>query len=216
MVDLNSSLDLDDPQAEGFLEGIQGNILKGHGRDFTAHLFVRFGDDVAAVRRWIADFATRRVTTAAAARRATQAWRGSGGPGERFAMIVLSAAGYRHLGFTDEQLPPPGGPPQFVNPARDKVYFQLGMQNQDNPPRPVNDPPVAQWESPYQGPIHAMVLLADDEEQRLLATLDEVKASAAGVLVELTTECGRLLRKKFPRGKLTIEHFGFQTASANP
>lgn len=35
MVKLNRILDLDDPGAESFLEGLQGNIIKGHGRDFT-------------------------------------------------------------------------------------------------------------------------------------------------------------------------------------
>jgi hypothetical protein len=49
MIDLERALDLDQPDAGEFLEGIQGNILTGHGRS-------------------IAGFAER-VTTAGAARR---------------------------------------------------------------------------------------------------------------------------------------------------
>lgn len=44
MVTLTDLLDLDDTDADAFLEGLQGNIVKGHGRDFTRHVFVRFGE----------------------------------------------------------------------------------------------------------------------------------------------------------------------------
>jgi Dyp-type peroxidase family len=213
MIDLNLPLDLDDPEAADFLSRIQGNIVKGHGRDFTAHVLVQMGDDVPAVRRWLAGLAAERVTTAAAARRATLAWHRTEGPGEPFAMVLLSATGYRRLGLPNDQIPGPSG--QFVGP-RDSEYFQFGMKEQAGRPRPFNDPPAAEWEEPYRGRIDAMVLLADDDEYRLSRTLDEVTAGAAGVVEVLTTERGRVLRKKFPRGILAIEHFGYQDGVSNP
>jgi Dyp-type peroxidase family len=213
MIDLERALDLDDPEADDFLAGIQGNIVKGHGRDFTAHVVVRLGADVPAARRWFAGLAAERVTTAAAARRATQAWHMTGGPGEPFAMVLLTAAGFRHLGFPDDQLPVPTG--AFVGP-RDAEYFGFGMKEQAGRPRPFNDPPASEWEPPYQADIHAMVLLADDDEQRLCGILDEVVASSAGVADVLTVERGRVLRKEFPRRTLVIEHFGFQDGVSNP
>jgi deferrochelatase/peroxidase EfeB len=213
MIDLDRPLDLDDPEADDFLAGIQGNIVKGHGRDFTAHVLLRMGQDVPAVRRWIADLAADRVTTAQAARRATLAWHGTGGPGEPFAMVLLSAAGYRHLGFSDEELPVPSG--RFVGP-RDGEYFAFGMKEQAGRPRSFNDPAASEWEEPYRQRIDAMVLLADDDEQRLGETLDAVVASAAGVADVLTTERGRVLRRTFPRGTLVIEHFGFQDGVSQP
>lgn len=213
MIDLDGPLDLDDPEAAGFLAGIQGNIVKGHGRDFTAHLLLRFGDDPAAVRRWVTGVADR-VTTAAAARRSTAAWHAAGGAGEPFAMVLLSADGYRQLGFTDDQLPAPSG--AFVGP-RDEEYFRFGMKEQAGRPRPFNDPPAAEWEEPYRGRIDAMVLLADDDEQRLCDVRDTVAASCAGGVVDLlTVEHGRVLRTKFPRGTLVIEHFGFQDGVSQP
>lgn len=145
MIDLDRALDLDDPEAGDFLAGIQGNIVKGHGRDFTAHVLLRMGQDVSAVRRWIAGLAADQVITSWAARRATLAWHDTGGPGEPFAMVLLSAAGYRHLGFSDEQLPVPND--RFVGP-RDKEYFQFGMKEQARRPRSFNDPPVSEWEEP--------------------------------------------------------------------
>jgi Dyp-type peroxidase family len=213
MIDLDRPLDLDDPEAADFLAGIQGNIVKGHGRDFTVHVLLRFDADRPAVRRWIAGFAADHVTTAEAARRATLAWHDSGGPGEPFAMFLLSAAGYRHLGFSDDQLPVPND--RFVGP-RDKEYFHFGMKEQAGRPRTFNDPPALQWEPPYREQIDAMVLLADDDEQRLCSTLDEVIASSAGLVDVLTTERGHVLRKKFPRGTLVIEQFGFQDGVSQP
>ncbi|MFD2091497.1 Dyp-type peroxidase [Blastococcus deserti] len=213
MIDLDRALDLDDPEADDFLAAIQGNIVKGHGRDFTAHVLLRMGDDVPAVRRWIAGLAAERVTTALVARRATLAWRGTGGPGEPFAMVLLSASGYRHLGFPDEQLPVPSG--RFVGP-RDREYFEFGMKEQAGRPRSFNDPPASEWEEPYRQRIDAMVLLADDDEQRLSDTVDAVVASTAGVADVLTTERGRVLRRTFPRGTLVIEHFGFQDGVSQP
>lgn len=61
-----------------------------------------------------------------------------------------------------------------------------------------------------------MVLLADDDEYRLSRAVDEVVAEAADVVDVLTTERGRVLRKKFPRGTLVIEHFGFQDGVSQP
>lgn len=148
MIDLNRALDLDAPEAAAFLDAIQGNIVKGHGRDFTAHVLVRMRDDVPAVRRWLAGLASERVTTAAAARRATRAWHGTDGPGEPFAMVLLSAAGYRHLGFPDDQLPVPAG--QFVGP-RDGEYFRFGMKEQAGRPRTFNDPRRRNGRSPTAG-----------------------------------------------------------------
>ncbi|OLT12826.1 hypothetical protein BJF78_23480 [Pseudonocardia sp. CNS-139] len=211
MIDLNRALDLDDPDAGDFLAGLQGNIVKGHGRDFTAHVLVRMGEDVPAVRRWLARLAAERVTTAAAARRATRAWHDTGGPGEPFAMVVLSASGYRHLGVPEDRIPVPDEP--FAGP-RDGEYFRNGMKVPG--PRTFNDPPVAEWEEPYRGRIDAMVLLADDDEHRLDATVHDVVTEAAGAVEVVTTERGSVLRKKFPRGTLVIEHFGYQDGVSQP
>jgi deferrochelatase/peroxidase EfeB len=101
MVTLTELLDLNDADADAFLEGIQGNIVKGHGRDFTRHVFMRFGEDVAAVRRFLARFTAEHVTTAAAARRATLAWHETGGSGEPFGMVAVPATTSDPVGAND-------------------------------------------------------------------------------------------------------------------
>ena len=68
MIDINLALNLNDPEAAQFLSGIQGNIIKGHGRDFSAHLILKMTGDQQAVRSWIVRFASEQVTSAAIAR----------------------------------------------------------------------------------------------------------------------------------------------------
>jgi hypothetical protein len=49
MVTMNAPLNLGDSEADAFLEGIQGNIIKGHGRDFTRHILLKMTGDPPAV-----------------------------------------------------------------------------------------------------------------------------------------------------------------------
>jgi deferrochelatase/peroxidase EfeB len=218
MIDLTRPLDLDHPGADAFLRGIQGNIIKGHGRVRTAHILLKMTGDPASVRSWVADFTAQQVTTAYRALQAAIAWRAEGGFGEPFAMFLLAPDGYRYLGFTDEQLPQPDDP---FNPPLGAEYFRRGMKRQaelkELRGRSYNDPPHTEWEAPYQRAIHAMILLADDHERRLDRNVADVCASVSGVFEELTIERGKELKRTFTRrGKLTIEHFGFQDGVSQP
>ncbi len=216
MVDMGRPLDLDDPGAEDLLRGIQGNIIKGHGRDHSAHLLLTMTGPADVVRAWIADFASRRVTTAHDARQGAVAFRAGGGAGATFGMFLLAPDGYRHLGITDDQFPQPGDP---INRARAVAEFVRGMKGPapDVPSGLGNDPPSGQWEAPYQNSVHAMALLADDDPSRLEAVVAEVTASFAGVFDLLTVERGARLTASFgARQEVTIEHFGFEDGISQP
>jgi len=215
MVDLDKPIDLKDPAAPDFLAGIQGNIIKGHGRDFTAHLVLKMTAPPQTARSWIAKFAGEHVTSAAIARRQTLVWRDVKDKGDPFAMFLLAPDGYRYLGYSDGQLPGPRND-QFTDPSHSQ-YFPLGMKGQSSVPgRQYNDPPPAEWEPAYQQQIHAMVLLADDDLDRLNQSVRDISASLAGVFELLATERGKVLRDTFPRGTLDIEHFGFQDGVSQP
>ncbi len=224
MINMDAALNLEDSEADAFLEGIQGNVIKGHGRDFTRHILLKMTGDPAAVGRWIARFAAEHVTSAQASRRQRDAWRAHGGSGEPFAMFLLAPDGYRYLG---QQLPSPGAG-EFTRPEHER-YFRVGMKGQPaEPPQSPqtairSDPPVQQWEPPYQQPIHAMVLLADDSPERLNESEAKVIASIDGILERLTVECGRKIKKAFPSPLgpaetvlKVIEHFGFQDGVSQP
>jgi len=157
----------------------------------------------------------RESDTAAVARRQTVTWRHVQDKGDSFAMVLLAPGGYRYLGFGDDQLPVPRDD-DFTDPSH-RQYFLLGMKEQANAPgRRYNDPPYTEWESPYQQQIHAMVLLADDDMTRLNQSVRDITASLAGAFDLLTTERGKVVRDVFPRGKLDIEHFGFQDGISQP
>src|SRR5262245_54370470 len=109
MVSMNEPLDLNDPDAAPFLEGIQGNILKPHARDHAVHLLVRFGGHQPACRAWIVEFSKSQVTTAQTQRGQTAAFK-SRGDGGTFATLGLSASGYRALGIAAIPRDPRFGP----------------------------------------------------------------------------------------------------------
>ncbi len=206
MIPLDQPLDLGWPDAAAFLADIQGNILKSHGRDYAHHVFVRFGPDVKAVRAWLSTFAASHVTSAAAQNAQSAMWKAGGGPGQLFASVLLSAAGYAATGVPAGSVPSEPG----------RTYFQRGMKNQAAAERPFNDPPKERWEPAFQGDVHALVILAHDNPQVLEQHTTAVVNSLAKVAAATWVERGCRLTFPFPRGKLTIEHFGFEDGISNP
>ena len=205
MVDLAQPVDLDDPGAQSFLEAVQGNIIKGQGRDHTAHIFLVFPPDAVAMREWIAGFAATRVTSARAQHEQTLAFRRKRDAGAPFVSLLLSAQGYTALGLDDRA---PADP-----------LFRAGLRRHNEvSPDPINDPPVATWEPGYREGVHAMVLLADDDRARLDALESTLVADVAALGMRSFVERGDKLLYNFgpPRGVLEIEHFGHQDGVSNP
>ena len=214
-ISIEAPLDLTDPNASDFLENLQGNILRGHGRDYAAHLLLRTVGAPADVRRWISEFARTQVTTALNSRDLADVWRADGGAGEPFACIALSHTGYEFLEVDAALIPNAAGP--FKRDV-DDLYFRMGMKNQSDVPggRSFNDPPSGEWETPYQGDVDALVILGDDDAARLSRRVDALRAELAGLYDVLAVENGSKLTATFPRGELVIEHFGFQDGISQP
>lgn len=204
---LKDPLDLDGPLAGEFLRRAQGNILKGHGRDYTAHLFVTFGPDRPAVRRWIGGFANLHIKHAGAQLAATRSWRTIGGAGETFHAFFLSKEGYEALGVEQGRQP-------------DDIYFQTGMKRQ--PPAEIRnrivDPPVELWEGGFRNRIDAMVLVADDDRATVDARVADLTRELAPICTKLHVERGDKLVFDFGglRTEVEIEHFGHQDGISNP
>lgn len=88
------------------LEDLQGNILKGHGRFNAVHVFVHFNEHrIDDVKRWISKFAQRRVTSAWQQIEEAIAYRADRTDAGVFGHFALSAAGYKALGFDEDQIP---------------------------------------------------------------------------------------------------------------
>jgi Dyp-type peroxidase family len=200
MPDLDSPdpINPDDPGVQTMLENLQGNILKGHGRDHTVHVFIRLKGADAPARLGVV--ARRVVTTAAKQHRETKQFRDFGLPGTMFGNIFLTPAGYRALGFGDEMKA------ELTDP-----YFTDGMLARGVD---FNDPPPEKWDAGYrEGDIHAMILLADDDEAFLLREARKLVNELEEFSTVLVIERGNALRTDSGEG---IEHFGYVDGRSQP
>jgi Dyp-type peroxidase family len=178
------------------LDDLQGNILKGHGRNWSILIPIRLKrDNPAAARGWIADFARRFVTTATAQGEQAARFRASNLPalGGLFASFFLTARGYRTLGFPDSRIPR----------DLDAFFNGGGMKARQGA---LRDPKVETWQAEFQQAIDAMALLASDDPSDVRRQADVVQAQLAGIADATWTETGcRWLN----RSQADVEPFGY-------
>jgi deferrochelatase/peroxidase EfeB len=188
------------------LENLQGNILQGHGRDRSVHIFLRFKkSQESEVKGWIKGLAEAdRITSAQRQLLETQRYRrDKSRRGGLFLNFFLSAKGYEYL-FPEQK-----GKLPFDDEA-----FLCGMKAAQ---QRLNDPPQEDWEEGYRQEIHAMVLLADDCEGRLQRQTDELCAAIKRHTNVCMLEYGRVMwsRQYYPQ-EYPVEHFGYVDSRSQP
>ncbi len=201
--ELNSldGIDLDNPGIyRPLLEDLQGNILKGHGRDHSVHLFLKFKpDQQAGVKTWIQNFATNYVTSALVQADEACQYRDNKKKGRVFANFFLSIQGYEYL-----EVPPfkiPGSQP-----------FRYGMKN-ESVRNYLGDPAVDCWDDGLKQEIHALILMADDNVVDLNQEVEQISQELQTVAEILQREDGFVLRNDAGHA---IEHFGFADGISQP
>lgn len=193
-----------------FLDDLQGNILKGHGRDHTLSVFFHFkpGQQTKA-KAWLATFAKRFVPSANKQLADTKLFKEQGLPGGIFTNVFLTHEGYKYLGIPDGKIP------------QDKK-FRAGMAKSNKEPAapfdpavklPLNDPPVSKWEKGFDGLIHVMVLIADDNPYFVRAMKRAVILSLSTIATIMKEQAGRGLRNEDGNG---IEHNGYADGVSQP
>jgi hypothetical protein len=81
----------------------------------------------------------------------------------------------------------------------------------------LNDPSKEDWEEGHRHDIHAMVLLADDDEDRLWRQKDDLCAEIKAHSKVCTVEYGRVMWnwRNSPQG-YPVEHFGYANSRSQP
>ena len=205
-VDLANPIPLNEDAAEhhGWLSKLQGNILRSHGRDYSAHVFCRLPDDIGAARAVLRRLIPY-VTSARQQYVDTCHRRKTGEGSTLFGTLSLSASGYRAIGFA--------GLSAFEEPkenARDPDACFLGGMKAH--PDDLADPPVDEWEPPFRGRIDAMLLLAHASRDAVLQAVATAQALIAPGHVT-SIEFGDQIRNGAGQA---IEHFGFVDGRSQP
>jgi Dyp-type peroxidase family len=243
-LDLNSNkqpIDHTDPQYQDVLQDLQGNILNGHGRNNSVHIFLTFPnpynnpDKIKALKQSIAQI-SKDITSAKKQLDDADAWRKEGRDGGVFVHFSLSSSGYTKLGFPDAKqpkgarLPIPSGngaPPQprqepgpdEKNPKTLNIdyadVFQNGMKTRQYA---LLDPPVSAWESEYQKEIDALIIIAANKPADVSKKQAEITDKLKNIATVAKVEPGIILRRNFKNTgeDQVVEHFGFTDGIGDP
>jgi Dyp-type peroxidase family len=189
-----------DPDETKLLQALQGNILKGHGRHFAAHIFFKL-DAAKPVesRRLLRDLANYRLTSAHQQLLATERFHAGGESGGPFVHLALSFKGYQALGAAAAA---PADPD-----------FQGGMKAPASLAA-LADPPVASWEPPFQQDLHGVVLAAAESPAAtaaLAGQIEELLHDAGATFVFVQRGAGL-----FNAAGNGIENFGYVDGRSQP
>jgi len=197
-IDLNSPIAWESPSQEerAMLRNLQGNILKGHGRDHVTLLFIRFQANAQdKARSFLRNVATAHAHDALTQLEQAKQFKATGEPGDVFVGIGLTASAYKFLGALDPEIP------------SDKA-FRAGMRK-----RKLQDPALEKWESGLRDQIHAVVLIADDLQARVDDMRGQIETALRGAGKVAAREDGQVMRNKHGDG---IEHFGYVDGRSQP
>jgi Dyp-type peroxidase family len=199
-IDLQASLAWTTAEGDNLvmLQTLQGNILKGHGRNEVAIYFLKFDQtEVAATKRALRELANFHLTSAFRQLRDAATFKETGKSGGPVVFFFLSSQGYKTLNLEAA--------------APEDPIFSAGMQASQSA---LKDPPVGQWEAPFQQKIDAALLVGADIESKLLTKGREIAAvlKEAGITI-LHSQRGTALRNRKGEG---IEHFGYVDGRSQP
>ena len=189
-------------EEQKMLQCLQGNILKGHGRDETINIFFQIKQGKALeMRRALRELANYHLTSADRQLRETDVFQESGKPGSTFVAAFLSATGYAALGATAQA------------PTTEKQFFDNGMKAKANLDAIGDDLTI--WEKPFkEKQIDGMVLVGDNERRLVQFKRDEVvKLLEEGGATNLHEQIGSAVKNHHNDG---IEHFGYVDGRSQP
>ena len=189
----------DDAATLAMLSDLQGNILKGHGRDNSIQLFLTFKDNASLqVRNFLRGLGDK-LPSALDQFTKAQLFKSIHQDGGLFVAAFLSARGYEALGLDVSK---PGG-----------AAFNAGMKGRSSI---LSDSSPSLWDGHLVGPIHAMILLAHDDAAALAsgsAALQQEISTFGDAITIVGQEVGLAQRNSDTHA---IEHFGYVDGRSQP
>ena len=205
----NQAINLEEPlrwkQANSveqkMLQNLQGNILKGHGRDHTWNIFFVFDQHkVAESRRALREIGNTHVTSAYAQLLGTELFKTTKTDAGTFCAAFLSKDGYSAIGES------------FTVP-QDNDTFNKSMRDSAGSD-PLNDPPLEDWEEAFRQRIDGLILVADDDVARgssITLKIQMILAKAGATIIH--TQQGKSIKNAMGNG---LEHFGYVDGRSQP
>jgi Dyp-type peroxidase family len=200
MTNLNqTAIDPRDLSFNDLFSNLQGNILKGHGRNHTNHIFLKFHTSETATKKakkWIREFADTQITSCETQLRETELFKRNKISGDTFFNFYLTAEGYDILGYDCSKF--------------EDNSFKAGMKASKFK---LNDPDKSKWESGHRDTVHAMILIADSDVNTLSEKAKVILEDIAKFARVLTIEYGNAIRNANGDG---LEHFGYVDGVSQP
>ncbi len=185
------------PDEIEMLNDLQGNILKGHGRNHTQNLFFTLDPQHTDQGRGFLRVLADHIKSAHQQLIDAREYRNSKQDAGVFISVLLSAAGYRALGIAGDKIP-------------SDAAFQGGLKQSQGT---LNDPTSEKWDSTFQHEIHGMILIGGSDQTQVGNAVTKIQQQKPSSVNILGKEQGLAMRNANGDG---IEHFGYVDGRSQP
>jgi Dyp-type peroxidase family len=185
------------PDEIALLDDLQGNILKGHGRNHTQHLFFVLDPQNASEGKSFLRVLAQNIKSARQQLIEARAYRSNRQDAGVFMSVFLSAAGYQALQIAEDKIP--------QDPA-----FRSGLKQRK---ALLSDPEIEDWDPAFQEEIHGMILVGGADETQVRQVHARIHQQKPESVKIIGTESGLAMRNKNGDG---IEHFGYVDGRSQP
>jgi Dyp-type peroxidase family len=183
------------------LSGIQGNILKAHGRHHTANLFISGKDGKQKeVKKWLnslVDGENAIIKSCYSQLRSNALWKEKEVDSGLFACIHISSRGYEYL-----------IEPVDVRMNEFELTFKRGIQLAG-----LQDPDFNTWDAGINDNAHFLLILANAKPDELSRSTIDIQNEIKGFAEVMAIQMGDAMLNKEGAG---IEHFGYVDGISQP
>jgi len=194
---LNQSISSNSIAFQNIASGLQGNILKSHGRDNAFHIFLKFKDKAKA-KKLLKKVIIPKIISAKQQKINSDAFKQNPRKGfRRFLNFSLSHSGYNFLDIDSAKIPT-------------DQSFRAGSKSQSGS---LNDPSILNWQTEFQEDWHAILIIANSSLKILNKLTNSLKKKFTNDIVDFHIEVGAGIRNEAGNH---VEHFGYVDGISQP